>query len=355
LKEFKKNAPDHSGAFLCFHVSFTYSLKKSAINMRYDISKINDLDYNQLMKPLQDLHDCRICPRNCGADRFSNQLGYCNSDASFYISSICIHRGEEPPISGPVGICNIFFGHCNLQCIYCQNHQISANQNPGAASAMSLQEVLMKVIECLNEGCEGVGFVSPSHFVPQFMIIVKALHAMDIHPLIVYNTNGYDKVETLRMIAPLVDVYLPDFKYIDPDLSQKYSDAYNYPEIVKAALAEMYRQKGSTLLLNSNGVAERGILVRHLVLPGNVENSIVVLRHIAEDVSASLSLSVMSQYHPTPLAGKTNPINRTLYVEEYQEVVDAFHDLGLHNGYLQDMDSFESYRPDFEKNHPFEG
>jgi putative pyruvate formate lyase activating enzyme len=322
--------------------------------MQYDFSKINDLDFDRLLQPLQELHNCRICPRNCGADRFSDQLGYCNSDASFYISSICIHRGEEPAISGPDGICNIFFGHCNLQCIYCQNHQISQNQIAGAAEKKTLPEVLREVIRCLNEGCEGVGFVSPSHFVPHFKVIVTALHELGIHPVIVYNTNGYDKLETLREIAALVDVYLPDFKYVDPELSRKYTDAHDYPEVAKAALTEMYRQKGSTLLLNSNGVAERGILVRHLVLPGHVENSIGVLRHIADEVSMTLSISLMSQYHPTPLVGNTTPINRTLYADEYRQVVDAFYDFGLYNGYIQGMDSFESYSPDFRKDHPFE-
>lgn len=323
--------------------------------MKYDFSIIESLDFSRLMKPLEELHNCRICPRNCGADRFSQKLGYCKSDASFYISSICIHRGEEPPISGENGICNIFFGHCNLQCIYCQNHQISMNSSPGAANRMTLQEVLREILVCLNAGCQGVGFVSPSHFVPQFKIIVNALHEMDIHPIIVYNTNGYDKVETLKEIETLVDIYLPDFKYIDPELSRKYSDAAGYPEIAKAALKEMYRQKGSTLLLDDDGLALRGMLIRHLVLPGHVDNSLGVLRYIAEDISTSLSISLMSQYHPTQFVSNHKPINRTLYAGEYRRVVDEFYNLGLHNGWIQDMDSYENYRPDFEKEHPFEG
>lgn len=323
--------------------------------MKVDVSKIDELDIDQLMKPLKELQNCRICPRNCGADRFNQKLGYCKSDASFFISSICIHRGEEPPISGENGICNIFFGHCNLQCIYCQNHQISLNCLPGAAARMTLKEVLSEILLCLNAGCKGVGFVSPSHFVPHFRVIVNALHQMDIHPTIVFNTNGYDKVETLSEIEPLVDVYLPDFKYVDPELSRKYSDAANYPAIAKAAIKEMYRQKGSTLFTDDSGRAERGLLIRHLVLPGHVENSRGVLKYIAEEISTSLSISLMSQYHPTPFVKNLEPINRTLYANEYRQVVDEFHHLGLHKGWIQDLDSYENYQPDFEKKHPFEG
>ena len=317
--------------------------------------KISKLDINLLELPLSEMESCNICPRNCGANRFSKKLGYCKSDASYFISSICIHRGEEPAISGPNGICNVFFGHCNLQCVYCQNHQISFNDNPKAAKKYSLSEVLMEIVSCLDAGCEAVGFVSPSHFVPQMKVIVNALHTLDLHPIIVYNTNGYDKVETLKGLESIVDVYLPDFKYLNPELSRKYSDAKDYPEIAKKAFVEMYRQKGSSLITRVNGIAERGILIRHLVLPGHAQNSIDVLRFIAEEISTSIHISVMSQYHPTHLVKHISPINRTLYTEEYQQVVDAFYDFGFHNGWVQDLESNENYRPDFEQEHPFEG
>ncbi len=321
---------------------------------KHDLSRIAGLDVEKLLQPLEALRECRICPRNCGADRYSDKRGYCKSDASFYISSICAHRGEEPPISGTNGICNIFFGHCNLQCVYCQNHQISQNKLSGAAVNMELHEVLEQVITLINKGCESVGFVSPSHFIPQMKVIINALHALDIHPVIVFNTNGYDKVETLRDIAPLVDVYLPDFKYMDKVLSHRFSDASDYPEAATTALAEIYNQKGSTLLFDDNGIAIRGIIIRHLVLPGFVENSISVLRHIADELSTSLHFSLMSQYHPTSLTKNIGTLDRTLYAEEYQQVIEAFYEFGFHKGYIQDMDSCESYRPDFNKTHPFE-
>lgn len=322
---------------------------------RHDISSIAGLDLDKLLQPLEVLHECRICPHNCGADRFSNKLGYCRSDASFYISSICAHRGEEPPISGANGICNIFFGHCNLQCVYCQNHQISQNNRPAAATQKTLPEVLKEIINLLNNGCQSVGFVSPSHFAPQMQVIINALHALDIHPVTVYNTNGYDKVETLREIGPLIDVYLPDFKYMDNKLSGRFSDAPDYPEVAKAALAEIYNQKGAALLLNDDGIAMRGIIIRHLVLPGFVENSISVLKHIADELSTSMHISLMSQYHPTPMTAGLKPIDRTLTENEYQQVVDTFYALGFYRGFIQDLESYNSYRPDFRKTHPFEG
>ncbi|OQX76995.1 MAG: hypothetical protein B6D61_07915 [Bacteroidetes bacterium 4484_249] len=317
--------------------------------------KINSLNVETLEIPLRELDHCNICPRNCGAKRFSNKLGYCKSDASYFISSICAHRGEEPPISGPNGICNIFFGHCNLQCAYCQNHQISDNKNPFAARRYTLKEVLTEILSCLDAGCEGVGFVSPSHFIPQFKVIVNALHQLGLHPIIVFNTNGYDKEETLRQIENLVDVYLPDFKYTDPILSIKYSDAKDYPEVAKMAFAEMYRQKGSSVITNEKGIAERGILIRHLVLPGHVDSSIDVLRFLAEEISTSIHISLMSQYHPTFNVKNTPSLNRSLYQSEYQQVVDAFYDLGFYNGWIQDLESYENYRPDFRNGHPFEG
>lgn len=318
------------------------------------LNKINSLNVSAQELPLRELEHCTTCPRNCGANRFSNKLGYCKSDASYFISSICIHRGEEPPISGPNGICNIFFGHCNLQCTYCQNYQISDNENPLAARRFTLKEVLTQIVSCLDAGCEAVGFVSPSHFIPQFKIIVNALHELGLHPVIVFNTNGYDKVETLKEIEPLVDVYLPDFKYTDPTISQKYSDAKDYSEVAKKAFSEMYRQKGSSLITRENGIAERGILIRHLVLPGHAQNSIDVLRFLAEEISTSIHISLMSQYHPTFNVNNYPPLNRILYQDEYKKVVDAFYDLGFYNGWIQDLESYENYRPDFKKRHPFE-
>ncbi|MBN1199520.1 MAG: radical SAM protein, partial [Bacteroidales bacterium] len=189
------------------------------------------MDFSPLLHELDVLQDCALCPRNCHADRFSSTLGYCRTGIGFNISSICIHQGEEPVISGSKGICNLFFAHCNLQCSFCQNHQISDNQINPALFSVSLEEVIRQVTGILDQGINRVGFVSPSHMIPQMKIIIRAVEQLGYHPTWVYNSNGYDKVETLRGLEGMIDVYLPDLKYMDPLLAAKLSDAEDYPEV----------------------------------------------------------------------------------------------------------------------------
>jgi len=312
------------------------------------------MDFSPLLSELEALRDCTLCPRNCHADRFSTNPGYCQAGTGFSISSICIHRGEEPVISGSKGICNIFFTNCNLQCIYCQNYQISDNRRDHSFEEMSLNDVVEQVTDILDTGINIVGFVSPSHFIPQMKVIIRAIELAGYHPTWVYNTNGYDKVDILHSLEGIIDVYLPDFKYMISAIAQKLSDATDYPEVASAALKEMYRQKGSALLINEQGYAESGILIRHLVLPGYVENSRKVLQFIAEEVSPDMHIGLMSQYYPTqriardPLLGK--PLNRA----EYNNVLDTMERVGMTRGFIQEMGSFAHYRPDFNKNHPFE-
>ena len=299
------------------------------------------------------LSNCSLCPRNCYADRFSEKLGYCNSDAGFNISSICVHKGEEPVISGVKGICNVFFPHCNLQCVYCQNHDISRNKGIDYAENLLFEEVIQRICTILEETENIVGFVSPSHYIPQMTAIIRGIHQAGKYPVFVYNTNGYDKVETLRMLEGLIDVFLPDFKYMDSSLAFNYSQARNYPEVASAALKEMYRQKGSTLIVNDNGVAESGIIVRHLVLPGAADQSIEALKFIAEEISPKLHVSLMSQYYPTDLVRNHPVLKRTITPAEYNKVVEAFHSLGFYRGWVQDLESHASYRPDFSNDKPF--
>lgn len=300
------------------------------------------------------LRDCSVCPRKCHINRTKGDLGWCKSGAGFYISSICIHRGEEPVISGNKGICNVFFAHCNLQCVYCQNNQISNNFIPISDFEIAFENVILQITKILDTGINILGFVSPSHFVPQMLEITNELNIRNYKPTIVYNSNGYDDVEMLKKLENSVDVYLPDFKYIDSKISKKYSLAENYPEIAKSAIKEMYRQKGSTVIVNDNGYAESGLIIRHLVLPDNVENSKKIMEFIAEEISVKVHISLMSQYYPTENCQKYNNLNRTLYVEEYQQVVSEMQNLGLYNGYIQELESSSNYKPDFNKKHPFE-
>ncbi len=302
---------------------------------------------------MNGLNNCTLCPRNCGADRANGEKGWCGLDDKIYISSICIHKGEEPPVSGPKGICNVFFAHCNLQCVYCQNHQISDNKVEAERFEKTLEETVGKIIAVLDTGIPALGFVSPTHQIPQMLSIIDELRKRSYNPIIVYNSNGYDKIESLKKLEGVVDVYLPDFKYGDPVLSYELSQADDYPEATLNAIKEMYRQKGSFLTVNENGYAQSGLIIRHLVLPNLVSNSIGVLKLIAEKISPEVSLSVMSQYYPPrPL----NPLylNCRITEGEYNLVTDEMEKLGLYNGWWQEYGSHNNYRPDFDRAHPFE-
>lgn len=312
------------------------------------------MNFNTIYAPLQELEDCTFCPKNCHVNRLKGKTGYCKSDASFNISSICIHRGEEPPISGKTGICNIFFTHCNLQCIYCQNHQISDNRISGTFFRMELEEVVKQITAILDKGVNRVGFVSPSHFIPQMKLIIAAVQSQGYNPKWIYNTNGYDKAETIRSLEGVIDVYLPDFKYMDQDLSKGFSGAYDYPVVAVKALKEMYRQKGSTLIFDDDDQADSGMIIRHLVLPGNPENSKSVLQFIAGELSPRIHISLMSQYYPTPQVAAHPQLGRGISELEYMQVVEEMERLGMYNGWVQEFESSRHYQPDFEKIHPFE-
>jgi putative pyruvate formate lyase activating enzyme len=312
------------------------------------------MEYSSFLSPLEELRDCSCCPRNCHADRFSSKTGYCKSGTSFNISSICIHRGEEPAISGVDGICNVFFTNCNLQCVYCQNWQISKNRKERKSTEMSLENIIREITSILDGGINMIGFVSPSHVIPQMKIIIDVLESIGYQPVKVYNSNGYDKPETIKSLEGIIDVYLPDFKYMDPEISSDYSDTADYPEVASLSLKEMYRQKGSVLHLADNGTAESGIIIRHLILPGHIENSRKVLRFIAEEISPRLHISLMSQYYPTPGVFCHPMLKRPLKQEEYETVVIEMNKLGFSYGWIQELDSRHDYRPDFKRKHPFE-
>lgn len=300
----------------------------------------------------EPLKNCCICPRNCNINRLEGQKGICASDAGFNISSIWAHHGEEPVISGKNGICNVFFSRCNLSCIYCQNYQISCNRGDVNENQMRLLEVVETIAEKLDRGCHAVGFVSPTHYVPHVKAIIEALRLLGYSPVFVYNTNGYDKVEEIRALESYIDIYLPDYKYSDNEVARTFSKVSDYQQLAIAAIKEMYRQKGSTLIMNENGYAERGLIVRHLVLPGNIENSIGVLHAIA-DISTSIAVSLMAQYWPTPKVQTHPTLGKTLSIDEYETVKTELENLGFYKGWVQELESSHYYRPDFESDKPF--
>ncbi|MCL2790319.1 MAG: 4Fe-4S cluster-binding domain-containing protein [Desulfobulbus sp.] len=302
--------------------------------------------------PPFSLQICRLCPRRCGCDRTAGSHGFCRTDAGLNIAAITLHRGEEPAISGPLGICNVFFGHCNLQCRFCQNHQISRNDQT-IQGAWSLAQATEAIVAILKTGVERLGFVSPSHMAPQMVAIINEVRRHGFRPVIVYNSNGYDRVQTLQALEDWVDVYLPDCKYSDAELARTLSGSADYPEVAAAALTEMYRQKGNLLHLDDNGLALRGLIVRHLVLPGAIPNSLNVLRFLASRLSPRLTLSLMAQYQPTAAVADLPPFNRSLCPEEYDQVVAELDRLGFAHGWLQDVASAGYYNPDFSRSTPF--
>ncbi len=299
------------------------------------------------------LSDCTLCPHQCRVNRFEEGSGYCGADAGMNIASICIHRGEEPSISGPEGICNIFFSGCNLKCLFCQNYEISRPGRERRRGFFSYEGALDAIVAILSQGIKAVGFVSPSHVVPQVTALIRGLNKRGLKPITVYNSNSYDKKETLRALEGIIDVYLPDYKYVSAGLSNEFSDACDYPEVAFRAIKEMYYQKGSALTTDEKGRAESGMLIRHLVLPCHAEESQKVLRTIAEEISTGVHLSLMSQYTPTPLVRNHTNLGRALYKDEYEDVVNEMGKLGFRNGWVQDMESNRNYCPDFSRENPF--
>jgi len=217
---------------------------------------------------------------------------------------------------------------------------------------MEFGEVVHSIIKILDSGCKAVGFVSPTHFIPQVKAIIEELRLHGYNPIFVYNTNGYDKVEEIRLLENYINIYLPDYKYSDNNLARKLSKVPDYKQTALQAIKEMYRQKGSTLIINEDGYAENGLIIRHLVLPGNIENSVGVLHDIA-DISTSIAISLMAQYFPTPAMKNHATLNRTLTADEYNIVKDELEHLGFYKGWVQELESNESYRPDFELDKPF--
>ena len=299
-----------------------------------------------------DLKNCRLCARQCGVNRYETN-GFCRCGASPMVASVCVHKGEEPVLSAYKGVCNVFFAHCNLQCVFCQNIDISQNSVDVSCRYYTVDQLVERIKEVLQTSENVLGFVSPSHYAHLIPTIMDILHAQGFNPKVVYNTNAYDSVEVLQALEPYVDVYLPDFKYYSPDLSYRYSKSADYFSKASKAIKEMYRQKGSTLITADDGIAQSGLIIRHLMLPGCANDSMDVLSWIAENLSVNVHISLMSQYFPLdkPLP---DSLNRFLSDEEYNRVVDYFYDLGFHRGWVQDLDRELTYKPDFDRMEAFE-
>jgi putative pyruvate formate lyase activating enzyme len=285
-------------------------------------------------------------------NRLEGKIGYCKIPASIQISQSCLHFGEEPPISGTRGSGTIFFVGCNLRCVFCQNFQISQEFHQHPIRTLTVDELSSEMLRLQSDGAHNVNFVSPSHMIFQMADAIIAAKNKGLTIPIVYNSNGYDSVDALHQIRGLVDIYLPDIKYLDNELGKRLSGVSDYADVVIDVLQEMLVQVGY-LEMDDNGIAIRGMLVRHLVLPGFFENSKKCLQAIA-DLSPDTFVSIMSQYSPQYKACDYPQVNRTLTTEEYDKITDFALDLGLENAFVQELTSQENLLPDFSQEKPFD-
>ena len=299
------------------------------------------------------LADCDICPRECGANRAQGEVGHCNIAWRPAVASVGAHHGEEPVLSGTRGSGTIFFGNCNLGCVYCQNYQIS--QDPEAQKSNEVEPgTLARLMLYLQDelGCHNINLVTPSHVVPQIMRGLLEAVSKGLRLPFVYNTSSYDSLATLRELDGIVDIYLADLRYASDRLARRYSRVRHYVESSRAAIKEMYQQVGD-LELDGAGIAKKGLIIRHLVLPDDIAGSEDSLTWLTGEVSPGIAVSVMSQYHPAHRAYKYEELNRRITPGEYRKVAELVARLGMENGWLQGMDSPESYLPDFSKDEPF--
>ena len=290
------------------------------------------------------LEKCAICPHNCGINRLNNQIGRCKSKDTVKVALYSTHNFEEPCISGKKGSGTVFFSNCNMNCVFCQNYEISQQ---GKGKEISIEELADIFIKQQEKDVENINLVTPTSYVPQIIEAIKIARKNGLKLPIVYNTNGYEKVETLKMLEGYVDIYLPDFKYSDDDLGKRLSKVDNYFEIVTEALKEMYRQTGKAVF-NGEGIMQKGMIIRHLVLPNHILNSRRVLKWINENMH-DVYVSVMAQYFPTYKAKKIDDINRKLTKEEYEQIENYLYRLDLENGYIQELGEHEEeYVPHWE-------
>ena len=279
----------------------------------------------KIRKARQLLSACRLCPRRCGVDRLAGETGVCKTGARAWVSSWGPHFGEEQPLVGSGGSGTIFFTHCNLLCLFCQNFEIS---HEGCGRPVSDRQLADIMLELQKQGCHNINFVSPSHVVPQILAAVRIAAADGLRVPLVFNTGGYDRVSTLKLLDGVVDIYMPDFKFWDSETAQRCCEAADYPAVARRAVLEMHRQVGD-LSMDANGIARRGLLVRHLVLPSGLAGTRRVMEFIARKVSADTYVNVMSQYRPCGRAAEVDGLGEPLSPAEYRRALDMARQAGL--------------------------
>jgi len=301
---------------------------------------------------------CNICPKDCRVNRIENMIAACYSGYKPVVSSYCVHFGEEPILVGSKdfgnenGVGNIFFGNCNLRCVYCQNYEISQNHKVEIKNEVSIERLSEMMLELQDKNVNAIGFVSPTHFVPQIVLAIEIACAAGLSLPLIYNTNSYDSLEVLKLLDGIIDIYLPDLKYSEDEYGYKYSKIKNYVYHSREAIKEMYDQLASGLVIE-NGLLKRGLIVRHLILPNDIAGSYDTLKFISE-LDSKISLSIMSQYYSTHKALTIDLLSRNIREREYEKVLNWMDALNLENGFLQEFESESYYRPDFnDRMEPF--
>lgn len=301
--------------------------------MSYIPSYLNLYKTGELHKRISVLTDmlrhCRLCPRHCKVNRLRGELGFCRAGSKLMLSSAFAHFGEEAPLVGSMGSGTIFMTHCNLRCAFCQNHDIS---HLGQGEAVTSQQMAAYMVALQQRGCHNINFVTPTHYVPQ---IISALpYAIDrgLRIPLVYNCGGYESLEVIILLDGIIDIYMPDAKWSDSGVAEKYAQAPDYPAVVKEVLKEMHRQAGD-LQISKAGVAEKGLLIRHLVMPGGLGGTRELMHYIATEISPHSYVNIMSQYRPEYRACEFPDINRRIINAEYREALDWARAEGLYRGF----------------------
>ena len=292
------------------------------------------------------MSDCTLCPRRCHANRAAGQTGFCGQTAQLRAARAALHFWEEPCISGDCGSGTVFFSGCSLQCIFCQNHEIALGESGKVISVERLSQIFLGL---QDKGAANINLVTAGHFIPQICRALELSKADGLSIPIVYNTGSYEEVASLRLLEGLIDIWLPDLKYFSSDLSARYSSAPDYFQAATAAIAEMFRQTPAVVFDSKTGLMQRGIIVRHLMLPGQAADSKKILRYLHTTYGDAIYISIMNQY--TPLAGVSEipELNRKVTPEEYRRVLDFADRIGIENGFMQeDGTAAESFIPPFD-------
>lgn len=297
------------------------------------------------MKNMNKYEDCLLCPRKCGINRSTGQTGVCGVSSEIKVARAALHYWEEPCISGKKGSGAVFFSGCSLHCVFCQNREISDGKAGKVISKERLSDIF---IELVDKGANNINLVTPGQYIPDIVWAVNDAKSRGMKLPIIYNTSGYENVTELKLLEGIVDVYLPDFKYMDSTLSAKYSRAKDYPSVAKQALSEMVRQQPDVVIDDATGLIQKGVIVRQLLLPGHVNDAKAVLKYLYDTYHDHVYISMMSQF--TPIALKDYPeINRTVTRREYERLVDYALKIGITNAFIQEGDvAKDSFIPAFD-------